>query len=205
MKVYIGAYKNYLGPYQLAEKLCFWSKKVPNEFGWNDYPEYVHNFGEWLSNTPITKLLQWIDSKRSRAVHVKIDKYDTWSMDHTLSYIILPMLKQLKETKHGVPLIDDVDVLELLHKKVSTVDETDSEAEYKRNEIVWNFVLDEMIWSFEQKTIDWEHQYYTEKETETLDEVLGKFDLDMTGYTEHMNRMNRGFMYFGRYYQALWD
>jgi len=86
---------------------------------------------------------------------------------------------------------------------MSTLDETDSE--FKRNEIVWNFVLDEMIWSFEQKTIDWEEQYYTEKETESSDEVLGKFDLDMKGYTEHLKRMNRGFIYFGRYYQALWD
>jgi hypothetical protein len=38
--------------------------------------------------------------------YVKIDPWDTWSMDHTLAPIILPMLKQLKATKHGAPYVD---------------------------------------------------------------------------------------------------
>jgi hypothetical protein len=45
---------------------------------------------------------------------IKIDKWDTWSMDHTLSPIILPMLKQLKEVKHGAPNVEDEDVPEHL-------------------------------------------------------------------------------------------
>jgi hypothetical protein len=28
-----------------------------------------------------------------RKIDVRIDKYDTWNMDSTLAYIILPMLK----------------------------------------------------------------------------------------------------------------
>ena len=55
-------------------------------------------------------LLQWLHEKKKRTVYVKIDKYDTWSMDHTLSLIIVPMLKQLKATQHGSPNVDDEDL-----------------------------------------------------------------------------------------------
>jgi len=41
-----------------------------------------------------------------RKVQVAIHDYDTWSADHTLSLIILPLLKRLKELKHGSPIVD---------------------------------------------------------------------------------------------------
>ena len=49
-------------------------------------------------------LYNWFDYAPTSKVKVKIDKYDTWSMDTTLAHIVIPMLKQLKDTKHGVPL-----------------------------------------------------------------------------------------------------
>ena len=123
MKVYIGPYKSWFGPYQLAEKLCFWAKKEKDEHGFPKTPDWVHNFGEWLAygdvkpepteenprnifddkrkKTLLCKFLSWLDSKKTRSIYIKIDRYDTWSMDSTLSMIILPMLKQLKETKHA--------------------------------------------------------------------------------------------------------
>ena len=70
----------------------------------------------------------------SQKVEVQIDPWDTWSMDHTLAVIILPMLVQLKATKHGYPS-----------------DLTEQE---------WNDILDEMIWAFEQKCRDdWMEDY----------------------------------------------
>ena len=91
MKVYIGPYKNWFGPYQLAELLCFWAKKEKDEYGIEREPDWVHNFGEWLAhgeiekedpkaitswnknrhNTWLYKLLLWIESKRKRIVYVK--------------------------------------------------------------------------------------------------------------------------------------
>ena len=50
------------------------------------------------------------DDDGERTINVRIDDFDTWSMDHTLAPIILPMLIQLKETKHGSPKVDDADV-----------------------------------------------------------------------------------------------
>ena len=39
----------------------------------------------------------------SRRVSVEIERFDTYSLDHTLAHIILPALLQLKATKHGIP------------------------------------------------------------------------------------------------------
>jgi hypothetical protein len=50
MRVKIGKYENWFGPYQLAETLCFWAKPVVDEYGMKSKPDYVHNFGEWLAH-----------------------------------------------------------------------------------------------------------------------------------------------------------
>ena len=55
-----------------------------------------------------------------RNIKVHIDPYDTWNMDSTLSHIILPMLIQVRETKHGSPVIDDEDVPHLPEQGTSS-------------------------------------------------------------------------------------
>jgi hypothetical protein len=90
MKVYIGPYLNYWGPYQIADLLKY--------VGVSE--SYRKKIGKWLEKTPLSKILSWIYDKRNRKVEVRIDKYDTWNMDKTLSLIIIPMLIQLKKTKH---------------------------------------------------------------------------------------------------------
>ena len=183
MKVKIGPYKNWFGPYQLAEALCFWVKEVEDEYGIKQKPEWVHKFGDWLAhgNTPdeddkppslrinkerpetlLYKLLLWIDSKKKRKVSVHIDRWDTWNMDRTLAIIILPMLKQLQYTVHGAPFVDDEDVPEHLRSTVAPPKENEYDTDanhFKR----WEWALDEMIWAFEQHQpdCDWESQYYS--------------------------------------------
>ena len=103
MKVVIGKYKNWFGPYQLARFLCFWYQGSQY-----DEPDYIHNFGEKLSNIkPLNDFLTWVDSKKKRKVKIHIDDYDTWNMDSTLAMIILPMLVQLSNKKQSYCLIDD--------------------------------------------------------------------------------------------------
>ena len=95
---------------------------------------------------------EWIEGK-PRKIRVRIDKWDTWSMDHTLAYIVLPMLKQLKETKHGAPNTDDNDVPRELQSSAAPKPECEydvDENHFKR----WDYILDEMIWSFEQELDD---------------------------------------------------
>lgn len=194
MKVYIGPYKNWFGPYQLAEALCFWAKKVPDELGIYSKPDWVHKFGEFLAHgfapdesdkprserrfkerpeTWLYKFLSWVESKKKRKISIRIDRYDTWSMDATLAPIILPMLKQLKETKHGSGMIDLEDVPE--HMRFVTTEDYDSQETFdfyndpemcKQNiqcdiHDRYDWALSEMIWAFEQlqPDCDWEAQY----------------------------------------------
>ena len=151
MKVYIGPYKNWIGPYQLADLL----QKV----GVSEHR--CGKLGKWLADTQLSTFCNWIDNKRVRNIQVRIDKYDTWSMDSTLAYIILPMLKQIKETKHGAPNIDDKDVPKKLRSTSAPVKENEWDTDdnwFDR----WDWVLDEMIWTFSQVNEDWEDQYHKE-------------------------------------------
>jgi len=97
---------------------------------------------------------------QERKIDVKIDKFDTWNMDHTLALIILPMLKQLKETKHGSPNTDDEDVpveLQSISAKTKENEWDTDEFHHQR----WDWILDEMIWAFEQIVDeDSEQQFY---------------------------------------------
>ena len=214
MKVVIGPYKTWVGPYQIAELLCFWAKPQQDEFGFKQKPEWVHNFGTWLAetkdgkDTTLTKLCNWIHRGRKRQEYVRIDRYDTWSMDATLATIVLPMLKQLKATKHGAPHVDDFDTPQHLwstHAQEPKQEEWDTDSNWQAR---WDYVLDEMIWTFEQHLRDDEDdQFWTHDHDPTLTfkEQLKNSKLDEPNYNKHHHRKQKGFELFGKYYQALWD
>ena len=141
---------------------------------------------------------------------IEIHDYDTWSMDDTLAPIILPMLKQLKDTKHGAPAVQfkdvppdlippDVDAIIKLYAQNGEEDEN----YFKR----WDWVLDEMIWAFEQKCKDdWDDQFYGPYTEPTGDDFMGKFEwIDRDGLNQHQKRMSNGFRLFGKYYENLLD
>ena len=227
MKVRIGKHPSWFGPYQLAEKLCFWAKPVTNEYGIKDTPDWVHNFGTWLAHgkilptpkkrgedhprTPLYKFLAWIYRKRQQKVYVRIDRWDTWGMDHTLALIVLPMLVQLKATKHGAPYVDNEDVPEELR---STNNEVDN-LHFKR----WDWVLDEMIFAFHNKLDDnWEAKFETGIHDWSLEPVDGEpkmyqmvhgpnhtHEVDWEARNAYQNRISNGFRLFGKYYENLWD
>lgn len=226
MKIKIGPYRNWIGPYQIADFLCFWAKDVEDEYGIKSKPDWVHDFGSKLADTKLADFCQWIEDKKERKVKIHIDKYDTWSMDNTLSMIIVPMLKQLQATKHGSPMVDDEDVPEELRStNAPPVKEWNIGSDnnvHKR----WEWVMDEMIWAHERNLIDWESQFHTgehdrytvpvdkegnevpEDEAEHFEMRKGPNDtskFDKEGYKIHAERMANGFRLFGKYYQGLWD
>jgi hypothetical protein len=184
--------------------------KWPEQTRFENFLEKLEDFIQTLY-TPINYFLD----KRTQKVNVKIDRWDTWSMDHTLAHIVLPMLKQLKETKHGAPHVDWEDVPHDLrpthseNSRYSTHGETD-EFWFAR----WDYVLDEMIWAFEQKVKDdWTSEYYEYEnikpveDSEDFSERIGlklKWD-DEDGRRKHQERMTNGFRLFGKYYENLWD
>ena len=230
MKVKIGKYINYIGPYQIAEKLCFWVKEVEDEYGIKNKPQWVHNFGTWLAGGEETesllyKFCLWVESKRTRKIQVKIDRWDTWSMDHTLSYIILPMLRQLQESKNGAPGTDDEDVPEELRS--TSAEPKENEWDTDSNHFLrWDWIMSEMIYAFECQLDDtWEEKYWTgewgkpdfiKSDKEFPNPVTGEMEstfqlnsgtrkCDWDGLKKEQERISNGFRLFGKYYQALWD
>ena len=114
-------------------------------------------------------------------------------MDSTLANIILPMLKQLKATKHGSAFVDMEDVPD--HLRCVTTENWDQQTvfdfyhDHKIQEgerdihARWDWVMDEIIYAFEMKVKD----------------------NDWAATKEECLRMENGFRLFGKYYQGLWD
>jgi hypothetical protein len=190
-----------------------------------EHPEWVERWSDRL--TPISRGIMWVlDRVHPKIEYVKIDRWDTWSMDHTLAHIVLPMLKQLQATKHGSPFVDDEDVPDKL--KSTAAPPKENEWDTDSNHFArWDWALDEMIFAFECKVDDsWEdafrsgehdilwipvdadgnevakgeHKYYQ----------MGKgprdtYQCDYEGMKVVQKRIDNGFRLFGKYYQALWD
>ena len=202
MKVYLSKYRyHWISPYTVLEKIIFWRKF--------EYDEPV--IEKWVNRLdPTCKAIQAVlDFIHPKIDYVKIDKWDTWSMDYTLAHIITPMLKQLKETKHGSPFVDDEDVPEELKSTSAPPKENEwdtDENHFKR----WDWVLDEMIWAFEQNLdYDSEEKFFDHSDVETgTHDILGqihKIKIDQEGLKIHQDRKKNGFRLFGKYYQGLWD
>lgn len=216
MKVYIGPYHHWFSPYRWAKKLLQkWYGVDQTIMRLDDY-DRVNSIArkrfKWLRF-----IEEWFDARYTRKVKVRVDYYDTWGMDATLALIILPMLKQLKATKHGSPHVDDDDVPEELKStnaaplsevQISTGG-TDSNV-HKR----WDWVMNEMIWAFEQMNDeDAESQFHTDVDPAkprsepgiSFDEAMRRGKFDKEGYTAWQNRKTRGLTLFGKYFEGLWD
>lgn len=222
MKIKIGPYKDWIGPYQIADLIVFWDDEKAHNFGrflaTGSFKESTSNklFDRDEHKTWLYRLCEWIHSKQSRKVKIHIDDYDIWNTDATLAIIILPMLKKIKEDKHGTPWIHDEDVPEELRSDKAPPKRYDYDWD-TNNDRRWHWVLDEMIWSFEQlqPDYDWEDQYHKGK-IEFVKHPLengmnaltrGPGDthqFDRKGYMEHNDRIQRGLILFGKYFRSLW-
>ena len=139
------------------------------------YPQH-RPWTNWLRDT--------FGYEPEQKIKVRIDPWDTWSMDHTLAPIILPMLQQLKETKHGAPFVEMNDRPKHLRCKLPKHD-TD-----KHHFEAWNWVMDEMIYAFDCKA--------------NKDDVFMRIE-DMKEAQKEQERISNGFRLFGEYYEGLWD
>jgi hypothetical protein len=134
-----------------------------------NYPKhrFYHN---WLY------ALGWTNDAK---VSVRIDPWDTWSMDSTLAHIIAPMLEQLRDSTHGAPIVADIDRPEHL---IGTVADTSKGDVDEFHFEAWDWVLTEMLFAFASKHSgdDWESE-------------------------ASQKRITNGFRLFGKYYEGLWD
>ena len=164
-----------------------------------------------------------------RRIDVRIDKFDTWGLDHTLALIILPSLIQLRDTKHGVPS-------EFVRAVGSDIDgnysfdfiKDDEDKVFEKGCESWNDVMNKMIWSFQQ-IVDGEYdsQYHhghirigwKKSESQFLNPLTGNMEdtiemvdenpyehwYDHVGHMKHEERIQEGLDLFGKYFRSLWD
>ena len=145
------------------------------------------------------------DGDEERKVEIQIDPWDSW---HTLALIALPLIKQLKETKHGSALVDDADVPE----EIRSTSAAPKENEWDTEEFFharWDWVLDEIIWALEQHTDhDSESKFYDHSGVNEEDELMVRvrsIKVDREGLVAHQKRVQNGFRLLGLYWTNLWD
>jgi hypothetical protein len=233
MKVYISKYRDHwISPYTMLDYAFFWTdwskcsrdrriRSLEEESKYVERPDWVERWSDRLE--PISHAIQWIlDRVHPKIDYVKIDRWDTWSMDHTLSPIILPMLKQLKAAKHGSPLVDDEDVPEELKSTSAPAKENEWDTDGNHH-ARWDYVLNEMIFAFEHKADDsWEDAFrsgehdlihvpceWDEAGRPTMYQMKegpnNTYKCDYEGMQVVEARIQNGFRLFGRYFQNLWD
>jgi len=187
VKVYIGPYVNYIGPYQIA-RLLRWVGVSENT---------CDRIGKWLAETWVDDVCQWIHDRRDRRVKVVLHKYDTWNCEVTLAYIAVPLLKQFREKTHSSPLVANEDVppelrgpfREHILSAAQGINKPDDDPHFHAR---WTWVLGEMIWSLEQILDNREEEALTDRN-------------DYTALKEYEARLQRGLTLFGKYFNHLWD
>jgi len=240
MKIYISGYRDHwISPYTMLDYVFFWtdwskcardktvirSLEEERNHKYVERPDWCETWSDRLA--PVSRGIMWVlDRVHPEIKYVKIDRYDTWSMDSTLSPIILPMLKQLKEKKHGAPFVDDEDVPEELKSTAAPAKENDWDTD-ANHFLRWDWAMDEMIFAFECKVDDSWQDAFREGEHDILWVPVDKdgnevpkgehkyyhmdkgpndtYKCDYEGMRVVETRIQNGFRLFGKYYQALWD
>lgn len=245
MRVFLSKPRNHwISPYTMLDYVFFWTEWSKcsrwtleqtledearvlrgEKSQYVERPDWCDPWSDRL--VPLSRAIQWVlDRVHPEIRYIKIDRWDTWSMDYTLSPIILPMLKQLQATKHGAPLVDDEDVPE--HLRSTAAPPKENEWDTDGNHFLrWDWVMDEMIFAFEHKVdeswqedfregdIDlvWtpvdaagnevpkgEHKYYR------MDHgPLDTYKCDYDGMRQVEERIQNGLRLFGKYFSSLWD
>jgi hypothetical protein len=155
------------------------------------------------------KLGRFPKNNTERKISVKIDKWDTWNADHSIALIAVPLLIQLKETKHGSPNVDDVDVPE--HLRSSTAPAKENEWDTDDNwHLRWDYVMGEMIYAMQEianhnkgEEIFWDDSEVDE--TKDIMERVQAMKLNRKGHDAYHDRIQKGCELFGKYFQSLWD
>lgn len=218
MKVNIGPFTNHWTNTRAMEAwIRFRHKKYSWEMKLEDFTKLdiaVEKFLDgwyWVVCRPVN----FVKNKIPRRVKVKLHSYDTWNADHTLALIILPILKQLQATKHGSPGVDDEDAPVYLRSTAAPPKENEWDTDdfwHKR----WEWVMDELIWTFEQMADpnDGEDEFFHEEELLAEEDApesddfmlrMGRIRIDEEGMKAHHDRIQNGLRLFGKYYRGLWD
>jgi hypothetical protein len=209
MKIDIGPYRNHITTHRIK---CNYLELMYGD-DWYDVTEEKYI---WIDHIVVGILdgidfcLKPLNKFRSRKVKIKYHDYDTWNLDYTLALIIAPGLKQLKATNHGFGHVDDDDLPTACLKEAC-------------GEERWEWIMDEMIWAFEQHgdEDDTDQYHYNRDQLEMVfaDDSGGRiarfndqkdpnkpaYFRDDEGLKKHEERKANGIRLFAKYYKSLWD
>ena len=222
MKAYIGPYRNRISvPLQLQD--WYFAKrfgKFNYDYSEADYTWYdrvVEKVTDAMMDVLNKTINKYLD-KNERIIKIHIDDYDVWGADHTIALVVHPILLKLKSKKHGSPHVDDEDVPEHLRSTAAPPKENEWDTDDNLH-ARWDWVIDEMIWAFEQCAKDdkGDEQFYSgevdwkfDKEEDSELYQMGKgpkhtFTVDREAKKAHYDRIQNGLRLFAKYYFALWD
>lgn len=225
MKAKIGPYRDWIGPYQIAEAIFFWVKKYDKDYNYTEAYNKVHEFGRWLSedkngnDSYLTTFCNWIHGKKKRVVDIKTDPWDHWNAGITMAMLCLPILKDLREHRTGTPWTEHADgpwyYRFLREEDEHAWDERGSYCDER-----WRWIMDEIIWSLEQIAgdRDWEEAYThgfsdivwepCEDNPKLCKMGRGPNDTwwwDQSGHIKHQEKIRNGLRLLGRYWESMWD
>ena len=149
---------------------------------------------------------------------VQVEYGDDWSADFTIATMVLPLLKKVKESKQGAPLVEDDDVPEHLRSTSAPPKENewDTDANYFKR---WDYVLDEILFAMQEIANDNENEppYHTKvgtMEFGEIDKKTGTGPILFEGWEStpeskaankaYHDRIQNGCVLFGTYFQSLW-
>ena len=162
MKVYLAGPTNHMSLYGdlgriFPEAFCDWVLKQ----SWYEKADKI-----WQ------KVFNW----RRSISYIKIDRWDSWSVDYTIAQVMVPLLKQLRDTTHGYPpeFISEMD------ENGCPVDDSGAEK--------WKEIINKMIWSMES-IVKWGNG----------EEIEGYYT------QEYQDKVQEGCELMGKYFQNLWD
>ena len=230
MKIHIGPYRTDLIPVRRWEKSYeMWSagdKYYLDEEDYKWYDKIVFGFFDKLDDL-VRPINRW-SNDRKRKIKVHVDYYDIWSTDHTLAMIIAPTLKKLKEQQHGYPHVDNEDVPEELRFELTQEEKDNWDGSVdSKHEARWAWILDEMIWAFEQHADPYDGENQFIHNVDQLEMVFTPLEdnpklsslsfnhqkdpskpaywVDKEGQKKHQERKQNGLRLFAKYYECLWD
>ena len=228
MKVHIGPYRGDLIPINSLVRSYerMRSDKLyldEDEYTW--YDKIILGLLDKLDDL-VLPINRW-SNNRKRNIKVHIDNYDVWGADHTLAMIIAPTLKQLKIQQHGYPHVDNDDVPEELRFELTQEQKENWDGSVDaKHEARWTWVLDEMIWTFEQYSMsdDTDQFHHNTDQLEMVSTPLEDnpklctmsfnyqkdpskpaYWVDEEGKKKHHERKQNGLRLFAKYYDCLWD
>jgi len=185
-------------PVDFADAVAIWDE-TRKPWRWYNWVWWWTRYGIWSRLSE----LRWRIPNTIGRMRRGWGYADTWGFSDYLARVICGGLKHLKENKHGY---------------AATLDPVTGKQDY--DEKRWDAALDDMIYTFERAIditdrdliytplTEWTEEQH-KKNLDFAEEMNKKFrhsDIQYKVMTkEEVERYERGFDYFKRYFYSLWD